>query len=101
MGGLLALPEVPREIDEIRLTQLLAIWWEEGARTIFREVFRLPPAHCLVAGPEGVRLRRYWRLEDAPQVRLGSDGEYVEAFLDIYGEAVRRGSVPRDPSEPP
>jgi len=38
---------------------------DEGDETFFDDVVRLPPAHSLTFGPNGLRLRRYWSLEPA------------------------------------
>lgn len=42
-------------------------------RTAFEGVSRLPPAHSLVPGPEGVSAQRYWDF-DIPKPYSGSDG---------------------------
>ena len=39
--------------------------------------------------PQGMRIWRYWRLEETPVVRLPKREEYVQGFLEIYDEAVR------------
>jgi asparagine synthase (glutamine-hydrolysing) len=89
LKGLLALPEIPRKVNEFRLAQILVSWPEGGAPTCYREIFRLPPAHALTVGPQGIRVWQYWFLENTPHLRLASDQEYLEAFLDLYTRAVR------------
>ena len=34
-------------------------------------------------------MKRYWTLEPGPELRLSSDEEYAEAFLEVFTEAVR------------
>jgi asparagine synthase (glutamine-hydrolysing) len=87
--GMLALPEVPRRLNELRIAQILVSWAEEGQATCYLDIRRLPPAHALTVTPAGTRVRRYWHLEATPPLRLGSDEQYVEAFRDLYAEAVR------------
>lgn len=89
LKGLLALPETPRRFNELRLAQILVCWPEDGHPTCYQDIFRLPPAHALVIGPQGIRVWQYWFLEVTPPLRLGSDEEYQEAFLDLYTQAVR------------
>jgi asparagine synthase (glutamine-hydrolysing) len=89
LKGLLARREVPRRLNELRLAQLLVCWHEHGAPTCYQEIFRLPPAHALTVGSQGIRVWQYWFLEDTPPLHLGSDQEYLEAFLDLYTQAVR------------
>lgn len=67
-------------------------WLDHGEETFFAGVRRLPPAHNLVYGPEGLQVRRYWSLEpqDAP-------AEPVAAVRELFLDAVRlqlRSDVP-------
>ncbi len=87
--GLLALPEIPRRLNEMQLAQLLVVWPRHGRQTMYSGIHRLPPAHCLTVTPGSFTMRRYWCLEQVPRLYLKSDQEYVEAFLEIYTEAVR------------
>jgi asparagine synthase (glutamine-hydrolysing) len=87
--GLLALPGIPRRLNEMRIAQILVAWPQHGAPTVYEGIYRLPPAHTIAVKQETVKVKRYWYLEDTPRVRLKSDEEYVEAFLEIYSEAVR------------
>jgi asparagine synthase (glutamine-hydrolysing) len=56
---------------------------------VYQGIYRLPPAHFLSVTRQGVKIKRYWLLENTPRLRLKSDEEYVAAFLEIYSEAVR------------
>lgn len=89
LKALLALPNVPRRLNELHLAQHLAIWPTDGAATYYDAVYRLPPAHMLVFDRGGVRTREFWHPENAPPVRLARDEDYVEEFLELFGEAVR------------
>ena len=90
--GLLALPDVPKRPNLQSLARLLTVWAGDGEndreQTAYEEIFRLPAAHTLTITPDKVEMRRYWHLENTPPLRLGSDDEYLEAFLDVYREAV-------------
>ncbi len=90
--GLLSLSEVPRRLNEHRLAQILVIYpdpRENKYSQLYKDIQILPPAHSLKVTADDLDLIEYWRLEDTPITRLGSDEEYVEAFLERYGEAVR------------
>jgi asparagine synthase (glutamine-hydrolysing) len=89
LAGLLALPWVPRRLDELRLAQHLPAWPADGSGTIYEGIHRLPPAHVLTWDERGARTREYWRPENAPDVRLGSDAEYAERFVELFESAVR------------
>src|SRR4029077_5966311 len=50
----------------------------------FEGVVRLPPAHSLMVGPDGVRRRRYWTLEPADP-----PADPVAAVRETFLDAVR------------
>ena len=89
-AGVTALEEVPYHLNEARIADFLVTQLEgmDTTSTFFRNVFRLPPAHTLMVDRQGTRLRRYWRLEPGPELRLGSPEAYGEAFLEVFREAV-------------
>lgn len=89
LKGLLALPGIPRRLNEMRIAQILVAWAQHGAPTVYEGIYRLPPAHTVTIKDETVKVKRYWYLEDTPRLRLKSDEAYVEAFMEIYSEAVR------------
>src|SRR5919201_1763174 len=69
--AILAHPGVERTIDGAGLEDYLAFGMIPGARSIFRRVEKLPPAHVLVASAAALdgRPRRYWRLRVEPDNR--------------------------------
>jgi asparagine synthase (glutamine-hydrolysing) len=65
---------------------------DQDDETFFADVVRLPPAHSLTFGPNGLRAWRYWQLEpgDAP-------ADAVAAVRETFLDAVRlqlRSDVP-------
>ncbi len=68
LKAVLAHPGVPRELDPAALEEYLTLGVVPGARSIFRKVEKLPPAHTLaVAADElGAPPRCYWRLRFEP-----------------------------------
>ncbi len=65
---------------------------DQGDETFFADVVRLPPAHSLSFGPDGLHLHRYWRLEpsDPP-------ADPAAAVRETFLDAVRlqlRSDVP-------
>jgi asparagine synthase (glutamine-hydrolysing) len=89
--ALLALPQVPKRPNLLHIARVLTVWYGDdgGGKTAYEEILRLPAAHTLTVTADKVETRRYWFLENTPLVRLVSDDEYLEAFLEIYTEAVR------------
>jgi asparagine synthase (glutamine-hydrolysing) len=59
--------------------------------TIYRNVFRVAPAHVLRVTADGsVTQRRYWSPADIKPIRLPSDDAYAEGLRDCLDRAVRR-----------
>lgn len=96
--GLFCVPEVPHRLNEMMLAEYLQDnEWEHERDTFYREVFRLPPRHLLKVGLRKAEERVYWSLDPSREVRFKTDGEYLEAFRDIFREAVHcrlRSSFP-------
>ena len=89
LKGLLALPEVPQRPNPLTIAQVLVSWPADGAPTCYEDILRLPPAHAMTVTPKGIEVKRYWYLEHTPDLHLRTDEEYLEAFLEIFTEAVR------------
>ncbi len=91
-------PGIEPRLNELRLAEaLIDFEWGNLTSTFFKDVFRLPPGHCLMVDDRSLRLREYWRMTPPEPLRLQSDGEYAEAFRDVLAEAVRcrlRGAGP-------
>jgi asparagine synthase (glutamine-hydrolysing) len=89
IDGLLQLKWVPRRLNEQRVASLLTIFYGDTSATFYTDILRLPPAHSLRVNQQGIRLARYWKLDSTVEVRLKSDGEYVETFKAIFQQAVK------------
>ena len=87
--ALFCAPDVPRQLNEERIADLLATNFEDTAITCYRRILRLPPAHSLVVRRETIRLRRYWSFDPTYELRLSSNQAYAEAFREQFTEAVR------------
>jgi asparagine synthase (glutamine-hydrolysing) len=87
--GLLCVPEVPRRLNEVRVADYLVPILEDKEITFYQEILRLPPAHRMTVDRNGVRIEPYWSLDPYRKVRYSSDGEYAEAFREVFTEAVR------------
>lgn len=89
---LLKLPGTTRTLNEQWLAQYLAISTVVDAvstdQTVYADVRQIPPAHYFVIEDGQLNIIRYCRLESTGMLKLKSDGEYVEAFQDVFGQAV-------------
>lgn len=88
--ALLALEEVPEEIDELEVARHLLVPVEEDPEaTYYRRVRRVSPGHAIRVSAAGLEPRRYWALDPSRELRLSSDEEYAEAVRERFIEAVR------------
>jgi asparagine synthase (glutamine-hydrolysing) len=90
--SILNIPGVSNELDEMQLALELCGLPPELCRTRFRDIRAIPSGHCLLITRESVATavpKRYWHFDRLQPIRFVRDEEYVEAFLEIFDEAVR------------
>lgn len=87
--ALLCLEEVPCRLNEVRIGDYLEVMLEDKAITFYQDILRLPPAHSLTVSLTGIKLREYWSLDPKYELKLNSDGEYAEAYLEVFTKTVR------------
>lgn len=84
----LAHPDVPRRLNPLAIAQL-TLGGKRDTSTFYQDVFGLRPGHVAAVTGHGMAQRRYWFPTPIAPVRFPRRTDYVDAFLDIYGEAVR------------
>jgi asparagine synthase (glutamine-hydrolysing) len=90
-NGLFALVGVPRTLSEEKFADFLVLNHADHATTMYRNVFRVLPAHFMRVTADGaVTQRRFWSPDDIEPVRLGSDEAYAEGLRERLDLAVRR-----------
>ena len=87
--ALFCLTEVSRNINELRIGQLLMRDIDDPETTVYQDIWRLPAAYCLTIAPGTFRLRQYWKLDSVTELKLDSDYEYAKAYREIFEKAVR------------
>jgi len=92
LQALVTHPAVETRVDTAALDEYLTYGYIPAPRTIFSDVFKLPPAHVLSvrpgAGPDLPAPQRYWELPYTPKLAL-SEGDAREGLLSVLDEAVR------------
>ncbi|HMF21824.1 MAG TPA: asparagine synthase-related protein [Pseudolabrys sp.] len=90
-NGLFAFGNVPCELSEEKFADFLVLNHADHATTIYRNVFRVPPAHVVrVAADGSMEQRRYWTPTEIDPVRLPSDADYADGLRECLDRAVRR-----------
>lgn len=86
--ALLAYPGVPRELEWAALDQYLTYGYVPAPATMFRGIYKLPPAHVLICRNGQTTVRPYWRVEYQANGRERSEAEYVDEAQALLQEAV-------------
>jgi asparagine synthase (glutamine-hydrolysing) len=88
-------PDVPSEINEVRIADFLlsarygSLECVDRETTFYAQVLRLLEGHALAVSATRWSMRRTFWLEPRETLRLGSTAEYAEALLATFSEAVR------------
>jgi asparagine synthase (glutamine-hydrolysing) len=87
--AILALDEVPRQLNELCLLDYLVDDRQDNQVTFFQGISRLPPACFLSVSPENFQMSLYWSLASVKEVRFNHSEEYAEKFLELFTQAVK------------
>ena len=79
-------PNRPK-LNEQKVADFLVLLQRQDS-TFFEGIHRLPPGHALRATGERFQIDQFWSPEPIRRIVLGSDQEYVEGFLQVFGAAV-------------
>ena len=82
-------PAVGREVNEGMVGEYLASQITSHEDTLYRGVFRLPPAHSLSVKPDGLSKVRYWDIDLARTISYKHDRDYADHFRELFRESVR------------
>jgi asparagine synthase (glutamine-hydrolysing) len=88
--ALLALEEIPKELNEVRVADYLTGTLDDPAITLYKNIWRLPSAHSLLLRrSQAPRQTQYWQLDPSREVYHSSNEEYAEEYRHHFTEAVR------------
>jgi len=86
--ALLALPGVPKKINELGIADFLILNTHHPVDTFYQGLRRVPAATAAVFERGELKLNRYWSPEPSSILQLSSDEEYVEAGREQLTRAV-------------
>src|SRR5262249_22663589 len=95
--ALFAHPGVSREIDLVGLDHVFTFWSTLPPRTVWKNVFELPPGHVLRLRGGEIQTRPYWQLDYPTPDPALAEHEYAERLIDLLAAATRlrlRADVP-------
>lgn len=83
-------PEFSEELDEEAIGDFLLFGLNlNPATTAFRQIRRLPPAHCMAVSDAGIRVRKFWTPPVDGRLRYTRPQDYVEHFQSVLSQSVR------------
>lgn len=89
---LFTLPYVEKMLNEQWLAEYLAISGmvdvADVTLTPYKNIEQVPPSHSITVVGNKVTLSRYYKFNTQKKLRLKSNEEYVEAFQEVFQEAV-------------
>ena len=85
--AILTQPDFPRRVNLVALEAMLTLGFVPGPETMFAGIFKLPPAHYLMAQNGTISVNKYWQLDYRDNSHI-SEHEAVEQFLALLREAV-------------
>ncbi len=89
LKALLANPLAEPIIDEKGICEIMGLGPAHSQDSgVFKNVYQLPPAHCLLYTREGPKLKEYWKLKSSGHVE--SLGETAEHVRSIVLDAIQR-----------
>jgi asparagine synthase (glutamine-hydrolysing) len=86
--SLLALPEVPRELNWSSVSHLFTFLSTPPRESIIQGIHKLEPGHFLLASPrDGLRVERYWKVRFEPDLAHG-EKYFVDTLREKLSESV-------------
>jgi len=83
MKAILAHPDFSAEIDPVGINQVFTLWVNVPPRTIFKNIFELPPGHLMTINYENSKIYKYWELS------FPGEREYEDKPLAYYSDKLK------------
>jgi asparagine synthase (glutamine-hydrolysing) len=81
-------PAIGCDIHEPMIAEALSDAPTTINETLWRNVYRVPPAHALEITPNGPRVQRYWDFNPSARVRHATADGYADEFRHLFTQAV-------------
>lgn len=95
--AILAHPEPRAEVDPLSLRDIFTYWSPLSPRSIFKDIFELPPAHYMLVENGEMRAQRYWSMDFPAASTERSVADYSDELEALLIDATRirlRADVP-------
>lgn len=88
----LAHPHFKKELNEAALENYLTFQYSPTEETFFKNVYKLPPAHCFTYNSEGFKKERFWEIKFEEDDSKNLD-YWVNAISDIFHNSVEAHKI--------
>jgi asparagine synthase (glutamine-hydrolysing) len=93
--SILAAPGFERRIDMVALDEYLTFEYVPTPRSIFQDVYKLPPGHMLVYQDGKSAVSSYWSfdLSKSENLQVHSESEYKRQLLEIFRNVIQKEMI--------
>jgi asparagine synthase (glutamine-hydrolysing) len=82
-------PDISVDLNDAAIGDFLLFGLNcDEATTTFRDIRRLPAAHCMTVSDQGLRIRRYWSAPTTGRIRYKRAEDFAEHFQILLQAAV-------------
>jgi len=89
--SLLAIDEIPKKPNMLRVAQVLNSWQGKGYITSYEDIYRLTPGNILTFNYSfEIKVERHWFPENIKTLHYKNDDDYYSRFFEEYTRAVEQ-----------
>ncbi len=85
-------PKFTKELNEDVLESYLTFQYSPTRETFFKNVYKLPPAHCFTYSGGKLKIRRYWDVDFSPDEKPSID-EWVNRISETFKDSVKAHKI--------
>jgi asparagine synthase (glutamine-hydrolysing) len=89
---ILSIPQIEKKLNEQWLAEYLAIIGivdvVDTSATPYKNIEQVPPSHSISVVRDKVTINQYCRLTQGSQLKLRTNEEYLEAFIEVFQQSV-------------
>jgi asparagine synthase (glutamine-hydrolysing) len=89
INQLLCTNEVDEIPNETFIGETLLNSSSSDEETLFKNIFRLPPAHCLIVYENKIKRFKYWDIDPTYEIKYRDDNEYTDHFFELFSKSVK------------
>jgi asparagine synthase (glutamine-hydrolysing) len=82
-------PAVPKQPNRNLMGRYLLDDFSENEETLYKGIYRLPPAHSLSLRGKEIKKKQYWDIDPSRVIRYKRDEEYTQHFFELFRESVK------------